>query len=393
MKRFLVVFVALIMVISLVLAGCSSPAPTSSSKPAQTTAAPKTTAAPTTSAAPTTTTQPAAKLPDKITFATHAVGTAVYSNATFLAKVASDYSGMLTVISPTSGPVAWIPQMASTGKPEIGIAHTLDAWWAYTGKVSPVPIPGDLLGTKPFYQQAYTNLRMIASPFQMPIGELVRADSGINTWADLKAKKYRLASGYVGQPSGYASLVADLINQNVTLADFTPVIVANNNEGVTALQTGRVDATNAAVNFPTVEQMAATIPVRYLGASDNPADVKRVTSFFPGASYQTWPSGSTGIKVPTVLFAAPYVIITTGSTPDNIIEALLNSWWNHIDELQKSGALAYTKLTSPDKMMLQQSPIPYAQGAINFYKSKGIWTPAMDAYQQQLLNGVFPFAQ
>ena len=403
MKRFLMVFVALVIVTSLVLAGCSSPAPTSSSKPAQTTAAPttsappKTTAAPTTSAvpttsaAPTTTTQPAAKLPEKITYACHAVGTVVHSIVTALAKVSSDYSGMLVVVQPTSGPSAWLPGMTSTGKPELGSMHSLDAWWAYTGKVSPVPIPGDMLGTKPNYP-GYPNLRVLASPARQGTAMLVRIDSGIKTYADLKKKKYRIASGYLGQPSSYACLVANLLNQGMTLNDFTPVVVANTNEGIKALKEGRVDACDAAIAYSVVEETNATVPVRYLSASDKPEDIQRTVNMFPGSTYSTWAMGPAGVVEPTIALTYPVMTITTTALPNEIGEAILGAWWDHYQELWKLHP-AFERITSPDKLMVTQPSIPYHDSAISFFKKKGIWTADMEAYQQRLLKGEYPFVK
>ncbi len=395
MKRFPVVLVALILVTSLVLAGCSSPAPTSSSKPAQTTAAPTTSALPKTTAAPTTstapTTQAAAKLPEKITYSCHAVGTAIHAMVTALGKVASDYSGMLMVVQPTSGPSAWLPGMTSTGKPELGSQHSLDAWWAYTGKVSAVPIPGEMLGNKPFYP-GYSNLRALAAPARQGTAMVVRQDSGIKTYADLKKKKYRIASGYMGQPSAYACLVANLLNQGMTLDDFIPVIVANSNEGIKALKEGRVDACDNTIGSPVVEETNATVPVRFLSASDKPEDIQRVVNIFPGSTYATWSMGPSGVVEPTVVFTFPTMTMTTTALPNEIAEAVLNAWWDHYQELSKMN-VSFERITSPDKLMITQPSVPYHEGAINFFKKKGIWTAEMENYQQHLLKGEYPFVK
>ena len=115
-------------------------------------------------------------LPERISYACHAVGTSHHGAVTGLSKVASEHTRILVVVSPTAGPPAWVPLMNETGKPELGSAHTMDAWWAYTGKVSPSPVPGQMLGTKPFYK-ASPNLRVLMAGPRMATGFLVRADS------------------------------------------------------------------------------------------------------------------------------------------------------------------------------------------------------------------------
>ena len=90
-----------------------------------------------------------AELSRTINFATHAVGTVFNAVGTGLSKVASDRGPIRVVVQPFSGPPAWIPSMSRNGKPEVGIINVIDVWQAYTGKLTPRPLPAGSPEMKP----------------------------------------------------------------------------------------------------------------------------------------------------------------------------------------------------------------------------------------------------
>ena len=55
--------------------------------------------------------------------------------------------------------------------------------------------------------------------------------------------------------------------------------------------------------------------------------------------------------------------------------------------------VSFERITSPDKLMITQPSVPYHDGAISFFKKKGIWTAEMENYQQRLLKGEYPFVK
>lgn len=330
---------------------------------------------------------PKANLPERISFASHAVGTSHHGIVTGLSKVATDHSPIMVVASPTAGPPAWVPLMNQSGKPELGSAHTMDAWWAYTGKVSPTTVPGQMLGTKPFYQQS-SNLRVLMAGPRLATGFLVRANSPFKTAKDLVGK--RVASGYLAQPSALVSMVTDVLNAGITtLEDFVQVKVPGPVPGVKAVMEGRADATNAAVGMGVVAEADAAVGVRFLPGSTNPKDIKRATEGFPGGTYKVWKAGPAGIKVDTPLWTYPVLCVTSIHLPDAVAYELLNTWWKYCEETWPLHP-AFKGWTS-EMFVLKETTVPYHNGAIKFYKEKGVWDASMDKIQERLLKGEYPF--
>jgi TRAP transporter TAXI family solute receptor len=369
MKRLSAILISFCIV--LIIVSCAAPAPTPSpaAKP---------------SPAPAT----APKLPDKIEFSTHRTGTTHYAVATGLAKVASEKGPILVSVAATSGPPAWVPQMNSTGNPQLGTAHPMDVWWAYTGKIAPKPIPDDMLGTTPPYAQAYSNLRVLAATARMGSGFLVRTDSPYKTAKDLKGA--RLASGFAAQMSAFIALIVDVLNANLTLKDFKEVAVSDIVAGVNALAEGRVDVTNCGVGTPAATEADAKVGVRWLSASGDTADMKRAMDAFAGGAYEMWEGGTPGLKEATRLWTYPIMIVTPPSLPDEVAESLLTTWWDNYKLLWEVHP-SLKKITSPEMFFLRKTTVPYHTGAIKFYKKKGLWDAKMDAYQDRLLKGEYPF--
>jgi hypothetical protein len=90
-------------------------------------------------------------LPRSVNFGTHAVGSVFNAVGTGLAKVASDHGPIRLVVQPFSGPPAWIPSTNREGKPEIGVINVTEIWQAYTGKITPRPLPAGAPEMKPPY--------------------------------------------------------------------------------------------------------------------------------------------------------------------------------------------------------------------------------------------------
>ena len=331
----------------------------------------------------------AEKLPARVGFATQRVGTSNNAIATGLCKVASEHSGMLVVAQPTTGTPSWITPLGTRGRPELGFGHIFDIWWGYSGKVTPVPLPGDPLGTKPIYP-ASPKLRVLAAGPENWVAPLARTDAPFKTLREAKGK--RLAGGYAAHVGAYSCLLATLANNGLNEDDFKTIVVPSGKAGMSALTEGRVDLTLAAIGSPGVTEANARLGgVRFLPCSTAPEDVKAFKRFFPGASIKVREPGPTGIAEPTPVMAFPLMVTTSTHLPDNVAYALVKAWW---ENYKKTATLHPSfKFWSTDNFVIKNTTVPYHPGAIAFYKEVGAWNAEMDTVQERLLNGEYPFLE
>jgi uncharacterized protein len=328
----------------------------------------------------------AQEAPKRITFASHTVGTSNHAITTALCKVASEHSGMLVVVSPTSGAASWVPLMEKNAKPEVGMCHILDAWWAFTGKISPVPLAGDPLGTKPFYAPS-PNLRVLVTGPRMWVGTLVQAKSPYKSMRDTVGKK--IAGGYPAQISAYAPLVACMHNAGLKESDFQVVVVPGADPGVRALMENRVELAVASVGMPVVSEANATTGVRFIPCLTDPKAVKAVAEVFPGSTVKTLSPGPVGVVDPTPLMTYPLLAVSSAALPDETAYRLVKSWWDHYQDTWSIHPAC--KGWNPKDFVIRDITVPFHPGAIKFYKEMGAWSPEMDTVQARLLKGEYPF--
>lgn len=328
-----------------------------------------------------------AKLPKRITFATFPIGSGNNAIGNALAKVASQHSGIMVVTRPGSSASAWVGTTNAKGSPEMGIIHVLDAWWAFSGKLSPTPLPGDPFGTTPFYEPN-PNLRMlIAGPSQW-VGLLTEASSPWRNIAD--AKGTTLAGGFSAHPGAYAGLVALLSSANLLESrDFSLISVATSNASVKAYGEGRAKLALGSVGNASVSESNATRPVRFLNASAAPDAVARAKAAFPGARLAVYTKRAPGVEEDTTMLTYPMIVVASTHMPDEVAYVLTKTWWEHHKETWSiySGCDGWT-----DKdFVIRNATIPYHEGSIRFFREVGAWSPEMDRIQAELLDGKYPF--
>ena len=326
-------------------------------------------------------------LPASVNFGTHAIGTVFNATGTGLAKVASDRGPIRVVVQPFSGPPAWIPTMNREGKPEIGVINVSEVWQAYTGKVTPKPLPAGSPEIKPPYPPN-SNLRLLMMGTDLAVGIPVRADSPIKSIADIKGK--RVTGGYPAFPAGVLAVLSLLATCQVSIQDVATVPVPEVVSGVRAVMEGRADAAGtAAVGMPIVTEADAKVGVRFLPVCQDPEGVRVAQGIMPGAQVKVRRAGPAGLKQDTPLWTYGIVIAASTHMTNEAAYALVKTWSEHWKELEP----IHPQLRGwrPEIFVQKLATIPYHPGAINLYKEKGLWSSEMDRNQEILLRGELPF--
>lgn len=386
--------ILILVVAALVISSCTTaaaPTPTPQPKaPAQATAAPKA-SSPTTPAAatPAASGAPKGELPKNVTIATSSPGTTLYAMGTGLAKVASDAGPLQVIVQPFSGAPAYIPQMVSSGKPDLAILNSVEAWQAFTAKSTPKAPPEGVTIPAP-YKDASNNLRALMFGTDLNTGMLVRKDSKFQTFDDLKGA--RVAWGFKAHGGAALAAYTNAVLGGLNTSNVKAVEVPDPTAAVRALQEGRIDAACVAIGMGAIAEADAQIGVRFLDAPRDPAAAQAAQGLMPGGRVVLMKAGrAAGVAKDTYVWSYPTVVLSSTNMPDNVAYTIVKTWWDNYQKLTPIDA--QFEDWKPEIYVSKTAVVPYHPGAIAFYKEKGVWNAEMDQLQQSLLKGELPFVK
>jgi TRAP transporter TAXI family solute receptor len=146
---------------------------------------------------------------------------------------------------------------------------------------------------------------------------VVRADRGVNSFADLAGKTVLIGKGSFGATEGAKYLALFGLKDKVKLAD------VELNAAVNALKNKQIDGFVTAGSYPApnVIEAAASTPVKLLSLSDDQiAKTKRTKLVIPAGTYA-------GVDKDTVTTSLPVVAHTTTAMDDATAYQLTKTYW------------------------------------------------------------------
>ena len=317
--------------------------------------------------------------PKTLRFAALSPGTLLYAIINGLGKVASEKSPMTVVVVPTAGAYTWLPMLSKQGTIDIAMANFSEMWQIWTGKAAKDPIPEGYPEKAPYPRTR--NLRILNAGTNIQAGFLVRKDSGMKYVRDMKGK--RIAWPWTAFPPNIGFTLACLLNGGLTLDDVKTAPVTEVAAAVRAVQEGRIDATVCATGMGAIAEADALVGVRFLHQSMDPDLIKAGQRAMSGFTVLIRKAGIPGVHEDTPLWSGPLANIASTRMPDNVAYKLVETWWNNYKDYQPIHPLL--KFWTPDTFVNVNFTMPYHDGAIQFYKEKGVWTPEMEAKQKQIL--------
>ncbi len=190
---------------------------------------------------------------------------------------------------------------------------------------------------------------------------VVRADSGINSFADLEGKTILIGKGSFGAREGAKYLKLFGLEGKVNLAD------AELNAAVAALKNKQIDGFVTAGSYPApnVIEAAASTGIRILSLSDAQiAQTKRTRLVIPAGTYA-------GVDYDVVTTSLPVVAHTTTQMDDDTAYMLTKTYWQQKDALGASAA--WWNGVSTD--MLENVYGKLHSGALKYYDEAGVSVP------------------
>lgn len=207
-------------------------------------------------------------------------------------------------------------------------------------------------------------LRVIAAIYPNYIHFVVRADSGINSLADLKGKRIS-----VGAPNSGTAINARTIIEAAGLSesDFAAVEHLPYAELVELMKTGRIDGTllSSGIGVPALRDLAASVDVRFLPIPDEL--IRRVGPPYLPLSIPagTYPGQTADVPTAGVL---NFLVTREGMAPDTVY-VMTKSMFEHLDQLISAQPAAKGIDPAAAAPSLR---VPFHPGAERYYKEKGL---------------------
>lgn len=313
-----------------------------------------------------------ASLPKQMTWASYDSQSIVYAESIAIGKVLENHYGMkLQVVPVRNGFSRMLPLLS--GKADI-VTTGSDGYFAQEGAFI-------------FAKQGYgpQRLRLVSyNEINPGNGAAVTADSGIQTWADAKGKRVAVVQGSAAS----AKVVeASLAFAGLTWGDVVRVPVSSWSAGQEALINGQADIAAANTTSPSVERLANSPRGIFWPptAHDDTEGWERLTAVAP---YIQKAEICQGIGIPkgecVEINGYGYPeYLARPDLSDDTVYALIKAMDVHAEEM--ATAFPRAKGYAFEKQRMQQA-WPWHDGAIRYFKEKGIWDADAQAHHDMLLK-------
>ncbi|MCB2100468.1 MAG: TAXI family TRAP transporter solute-binding subunit, partial [Rhodobacterales bacterium] len=216
------------------------------------------------------------------------------------------------------------------------------------------------------------------------LGVAVAKDSGINSAADFKGKRVSWVKGGDALNWGVAAYLAFA---GLTWDDVEKVEVSGFAASFEAIVSGQSDAAFASTVTGTVKKLEASprgvqwVPLPH----DDAAGWKRVQTAAPVYSKVTATIGATiSTEHPVEMAGYPYpILITNADKSADEVYGIVKAMVEHFDDYSEAAKGA--KGWALDKQRMDWA-MPYHDGAIRYWKEKGIWTDAHQKHNDMLIK-------
>lgn len=289
---------------------------------------------------------------------TNPQGTMVYTLGATLSKALADSAHMQSRVQPSSGTGTMVP-LVNSGEIDIGFCNAREFYDSYHGVGSSDRRPNP-------------NLRTIAVLFPLQVGLIVRNDSPIKSVKDLKGRT--VSYGYTSQEVIRILLDGLLANAGLTIKDMKPVLVPNLVRGIDELMSSRVEVSFFALGQAKISEADASIAggVRFLAVDTSPAAIEAMQKVVKVGYVDTVKPAPhlTGVREPIPVAHYDYVAFANKDVPVERVKTITRILAEQRDTMAQT--LPLLRQLKPERMWTKKVDVPYHEGAIAYYREKGI---------------------
>ncbi|MEW6707294.1 MAG: TAXI family TRAP transporter solute-binding subunit [Pseudomonadota bacterium] len=223
-----------------------------------------------------------------------------------------------------------------------------------------------LKGEGPFKDKGPQNeLRALFSLHPEALTLVVRRDSGIRSWTEVKGKRIN-----IGDPgSGNRVMTEDLMRQSgVKTADFRLATDLKPSEMASALCDNKIDAYTYVVGHPnaSIKEAVSTCNAQVVPVPE--ADIGRMLKQSAYYSAATVPAKMYGDHPDLKTFGVRATLVTSAKLPEPVAYAVTKAVFDHLEDFKKLHP-ALEHLTPQE--MLSGNTAPYHPGAVRYFREKG----------------------
>ncbi|NRG19974.1 TAXI family TRAP transporter solute-binding subunit [Rhizobiales bacterium] len=222
-------------------------------------------------------------------------------------------------------------------------------------------------GSSKFEGEKFDKLRAVFSVHGEPFTVVARADSGIETFDDLKGKRVN-----IGNPgSGQRGTMEVLMNEKGwTLDDFALASELKAAEQASALADNKIDAMIYTVGHPAGSIQEATTTTDAKLVSVTGPEVDKLVSENPYYAMATIPGGMyKGNDEAVETFGVKATFVSSADVPDEVIYQVVKAVFDNFDRFKKLHP-AFENLTE-EQMIKDGLSAPLHPGAERYYKERG----------------------
>ena len=222
-------------------------------------------------------------------------------------------------------------------------------------------------GSSKWEGKQQTDLRAVFSVHPEPFQIIVGADSGINSWADLKGKRVN-----IGNPgSGQRGTMEVLMKAHGTTADdFKIATELTSSEQSKALCDGKIDAYGYTVGVPNAGVAIATDGCDARIINLNSSVEAGLVNANPYYAFATIPAGTYKTSSEDVTtFGVKASFVSSAKVDADVVYELVRAVFENLDDFRKLHP-AFAHLT-PAMMIKDGLSAPLHEGAARYYKEQG----------------------
>lgn len=221
-------------------------------------------------------------------------------------------------------------------------------------------------GKAPF-KEAFSELRAVFSLHPEPVTVVVRKESGVSSFSDLKGKKFN-----VGNPgSGTRATLDELIGaMGWNLSAFSLASELKADEHGPALCDGKIDGFFYLVGHPSANIQDPTTVCGAKLVSVTGAAVDKLVKANPYYAHATIPGGLyPGNPQDTRTYGVLATVVSSSKVPADVVYAVVKGVFDNFDEFKKLHPAF--QVLKPENMVKEGLTAPLHVGAARYYKEKG----------------------